>query len=91
MFPTGDDASVRGAFADRADWAAHEPLLHLPALADLPSASGAGSGTTSCPSPGASPGSFRAPRGTWDPGTTAWTTGGRSLPEVLGHLAAHLA
>jgi S-formylglutathione hydrolase FrmB len=36
LFRTWGDASVRHAFRDRADWAAHEPLLHLAALRGLP-------------------------------------------------------
>lgn len=36
MFPTWDEAVQRDAFADRDDWAAHEPMLYLPELRGLP-------------------------------------------------------
>jgi enterochelin esterase-like enzyme len=90
LFPTWDEAVQRDAFANRDDWAAHEPLLHLPELRGLPLGVWCGERDLFWPVarrvsqelPGAA-----AYLGPGDHTMEYWR---EVLPDVLRHLAAHL-
>lgn len=90
LFPTWDEAVQRNAFADRADWTTHEPMLHLPELRGLPLGVWCGEGDHFMPIarrlatelPGVS-----AHLGPGDHTMEYWH---EVLPDALRHLAAHL-